>query len=1330
MNNIPLSIYSFNVRTLGISFLTDLGRKKLSYIFETVQKKNAIVILVEISLARGYLPSLPSCARRSFDLVHGNADGKGSGMMIFCSKDIVKNSSLTLVIGRLSILNVTCGSNFEFNLVCAYMPHTNKEAYDIFGILKKYVNDNNLLSSRMLLAGDWNFDAERYSDHAGRQNMLQDILNSFSPRLIDAAEQFNEYGPTWIGDGVRGLHSFSRIDKFYCNFLDNFNHFKSVLNPYSDHRYILLSYRKKNDAFVPAWSDTLFADRDFEREALILSAKILIENSTLDLSSVAPNDWTNHKFADGLDYASSGDQDTMYIPVFSLLLSKLLHLNSKKAREKSQKTVNEMRDFCSQYDKLFKTHLSNPSLETLKMLEEIKRNSKNAFTLFYENKRKNNHIQHLYNDGRSNTETFRPFKNRKSHPTRLIKEGKTISDPDVLLDNFFHHHKRVTSEKIQYRPNFDQLIDNFNDFFGVNFDDLFDEKFEVSGIITTYELRSAIKTMSSSSARGPSGQGKQLFLFFLKFFPIFFTSLINEVIRKDISRTSLSYLKVRSVIFIPKKGPNSATVNDYRPISLLEVMYKLISKALVNKIEKHLPSIVSSNQFGFVKSRRMSNATLSVLGSVNEVRCRSEGLIMFLDIAKAFDSIRHDLMDRVINLIFPDTDFASLWLRWTNVGQAHVAISNLKSQDFSLTVGVGQGDSSSSAKYIILHSIFAKIFQSPKLAHLLFTLENGSNILPLAFADDTVLTLEINSEEDVLLLHEAFQKIGELTGLYINPSKTAILCPKGAYIPSNIEMIGSIKNHAQHLGLIISMDSDKGYELTYNQTLKKMRQKSNAIYFRHGDNLLKRKLIVNTMISSCLYHVYPVYLPRPPEIKEIIKIVTRSLWGTHITHKKRAKIAADRIEFPLNSGGLGIWNPMRRAVSSFLAAFVNSVAYIHKAPDSNLARICVNKDISLYKYLLTMGSASLNGSQVFFTTFYPKSTFESLNLVKNTLINIEKHPAFFFRSSLQNSIFATKGIGQLFKLSNEDCAHLMHEEAISVGDIMSRTPIGKGQFMFSPVLHERFTDGSTELSTRIIDILKNIVKNVSHFVPPNKMLIFSEKRFRFSIKPMFYHATFCDKSFFAKTAKKLLFDETESSYPPALDTRIRDNVESFDKETIMKSFSRILQAKLPLKLKSFHVEFIFRTLPSRNKLCKFKLAETSRCGRCLKTADTEHILFYCDFPSFCMKMIAKFLDHTFNRGIPRIHLCRQKWFLYNIYTEEIPQKAQSEITNLALLIKKFCIVTAAEDKWRTWNQTVFFAQLMSQIKRVILQRKYLHLSTDILQALYDFIVKDFAQQHS
>ena len=63
-----------------------------------------------------------------------------------------------------------------------------------------------------------------------------------------------------------------------------------------------------------------------------------------------------------------------------------------------------------------------------------------------------------------------------------------------------------------------------------------------------------------------------------------------------------------------------------------------------------------------------------------------------------------------------------------------------------------------------------------------------------------------------------------------------------------------------------------------------------------------------------------------------------------------------------------------------------------------------------------------------------------------------------------------------------------------------------------------------------------------------------------------------------------------------------------------------------------------------------------------------------------------------------------------MYTEEIPKDAQEEIANLVLWIKKCCISAAAEDKWRTWNEVVFFAQIMSQVKRVMMQRKYLHLN--------------------
>ena len=108
-----------------------------------------------------------------------------------------------------------------------------------------------------------------------------------------------------------------------------------------------------------------------------------------------------------------------------------------------------------------------------------------------------------------------------------------------------------------------------------------------------------------------------------------------------------------------------------------------------------------------------------------------------------------------------------------------------------------------------------------------------------------------------------------------------------------------------------------------------------------------------------------------------------------------------------------------------------------------------------------------------------------------------------------------------------------------------------------------------------------------------------------------------------------------------------------------------------------------------------------------------------------MSKIAIYLDRKFNRGVPHADLSRLKWFLYNVYVEEIPKKVHNEISNVVLLLKKFFISMAAEDRWINWNNIIHFAQLMSHVKRAIMQRKHLHLSIEFLQELLEFLVNDF-----
>ena len=118
-------------------------------------------------------------------------------------------------------------------------------------------------------------------------------------------------------------------------------------------------------------------------------------------------------------------------------------------------------------------------------------------------------------------------------------------------------------------------------------------------------------------------------------------------------------------------------------------------------------------------------------------------------------------------------------------------------------------------------------------------------------------------------------------------------------------------------------------------------------------------------------------------------------------------------------------------------------------------------------------------------------------------------------------------------------------------------------------------------------------------------------------------------------------------------------------------------------------------------------------------------MFHCHFPKFCMLKISAFLDDRYHRGVPNVHLCRMKWFLYNIYVDEIPKRVHNELANLVIRLKQFCIMTAAEEKWINWSETVHYAQLMSHIKRVIIQRKFLNLPVDILQDMFDHVVNDF-----
>jgi len=97
-----------------------------------------------------------------------------------------------------------------------------------------------------------------------------------------------------------------------------------------------------------------------------------------------------------------------------------------------------------------------------------------------------------------------------------------------------------------------------------------------------------------------------------------------------------------------KKDKDALSLNNWRPISLPNVDYKIASKAIANKIKTKLPAIISPDHTGFIKGRYIGDnicilhETIEYINNLNE-----KGLIFFSDVNKAFDSLDHNFIKHV-----------------------------------------------------------------------------------------------------------------------------------------------------------------------------------------------------------------------------------------------------------------------------------------------------------------------------------------------------------------------------------------------------------------------------------------------------------------------------------------------------------------------------------------------------------------------------------------------------------------------------------------------------------------------------------------------------------
>ena len=306
--------------------------------------------------------------------------------------------------------------------------------------------------------------------------------------------------------------------------------------------------------------------------------------------------------------------------------------------------------------------------------------------------------------------------------------------------------------------------------------------------VSQHQIIDTISAMDSKASVDASGVNMKM----LKFIKYQIALPLSHLFTLSVT-TGVFPAKLKTSKTIPIfKAGDRYSCDNYRPISLLSTISKILEKIVANSLVNHLElnDLLYENQFGFLRNRStVHNITLLTNRISHDINEKKFVIGVFLDLKKAFDCVSHDiLLLKLQKLGINDlalkwfTDYLSNRYQYTDIG-------GCKSPEKLIDISVLQGS--------ILGPILFLCFIND--LHL------ATNLLTLLFADDTV---GIDSDHDLATLIDRvnleIQKLANwfrANRMAVNVGKTKYIVfrPKGAKILVDLDNNG-VKYNSNEIG--------------------------------------------------------------------------------------------------------------------------------------------------------------------------------------------------------------------------------------------------------------------------------------------------------------------------------------------------------------------------------------------------------------------------------------------------------------------------------------------------------------------------------------------------
>ena len=476
----------------------------------------------------------------------------------------------------------------------------------------------------------------------------------------------------------------------------------------------------------------------------------------------------------------------------------------------------------------------------------------------------------------------------------LITEKGDVTDEKEILNEQKKFYENLYSD---HNPNiaYDDLMEMEKDFLEPSDVEKLsvEQKGFVDSEITIEECGKALSQLSNNKSPGCDGLPTE----FYKFFWGYLKYIVYDSFKWSIENKSLSVDQKRGVItLVPKHGKDVRHLSNWRPISVLNTDYKILTKLYALRLQTVLGDIINPDQVGYLKGRFIGENIRTIKDIMDYTQYfKMSGLIALIDFQKAFDTVNWSFLIKCLNSFnFGDKFISTVKMLYSDI-ESCVTNNGKSSTFFRLHCGIRQGCCLSALLFIIVVELLAiSIRANNSIKGLII---NNITYKISQLADDT--TLFIKDQSSLKYAFDVIERFGFCSGLKLNKSKTELIA-----LDDNIKRDKNLhvswnNGPFNTLGVWFTKNEDEMYNLNFRDKLPQLGQILNIWSGQSlslkGKITIIKNLVISKIINTCSMMYVPINF-----IKEVDKLVFTFLWG----QGKRPKVKKSVIVNDYSSGGL------------------------------------------------------------------------------------------------------------------------------------------------------------------------------------------------------------------------------------------------------------------------------------------------------------------------------------------------------------------------------------------------------------------------------------------